>query len=225
MVLGWSKVLADNFRFTLPLTPYRSYDPADIVGHRRVLFGVEGMISDVKSLTVRLTSISLNYTTKWCLAHAAQYRYFVFCLFGLTQPFVFKVHMIFSRCTLLVRSFQACLVYLCVFLFSFIVFIVAVSDLQVLVFIFDRFLTILLLLKIMIISERTMHTINSTIVFVFFVFFATVLSPYQRIKTDDERTRYCPIYSLRYSICLPNYLPKSNHLKKTTYFCANAHTR
>lgn len=47
------QLLSESFRFTLPLTPYRPYDPADIVEHRRVLLGMEGMVSDVSSLKAR----------------------------------------------------------------------------------------------------------------------------------------------------------------------------
>ena len=48
-----TQVLSEDFRFVLPLTPYRAYDPADIEdGRRRVLLGIEGMISDTESLTV-----------------------------------------------------------------------------------------------------------------------------------------------------------------------------
>ena len=47
-------MLTEEFELSLPLTPYRPYDPADVEGgRRRVLIGVEGMISDTASLTVR----------------------------------------------------------------------------------------------------------------------------------------------------------------------------
>ncbi|CAM9517320.1 unnamed protein product [Scytosiphon promiscuus] len=49
----WSEVLTQDFELSLPLTPYRRCDPADVEGgRRRVLIGVEGMISDTASLTV-----------------------------------------------------------------------------------------------------------------------------------------------------------------------------
>ncbi|CAN0175753.1 unnamed protein product, partial [Ectocarpus fasciculatus] len=48
----WSEVLTEDFELSLPLTPYRKFDPADVEGgRRRVLVGVEGMISDTASLT------------------------------------------------------------------------------------------------------------------------------------------------------------------------------
>ncbi|CAM9360697.1 unnamed protein product [Choristocarpus tenellus] len=48
---AWREVLSETFRLTLPLTPYRSSNPCDTVEHRRVLIGVDGMISDTMSLT------------------------------------------------------------------------------------------------------------------------------------------------------------------------------
>lgn len=52
-------MLTEDFELSLPLTPYRSFDPADVEGgRRRVLVGVEGMISDTASLTVRRRCLS-----------------------------------------------------------------------------------------------------------------------------------------------------------------------
>ncbi|CAM9319484.1 unnamed protein product [Ectocarpus sp. 6 AP-2014] len=49
---AWNEVLTEDFELSLPLTPYRKFDPADVEGgRRRVLVGVEGMISDTASLT------------------------------------------------------------------------------------------------------------------------------------------------------------------------------
>jgi PAS domain S-box-containing protein len=48
----WRAVLVDNFKLTLPVTPYRSFNPADVVNHRRIMIGVEGMINDTASLKV-----------------------------------------------------------------------------------------------------------------------------------------------------------------------------
>ncbi|CAN0389258.1 unnamed protein product, partial [Hapterophycus canaliculatus] len=48
-----AQVLTKDFELSLPLTPYRRCDPADVEGgRRRVLVGIEGMISDTASLTV-----------------------------------------------------------------------------------------------------------------------------------------------------------------------------
>eukprot|EP00903_Cladosiphon_okamuranus_P007108 g6906.t1 len=55
----WSDVLTEDFELSLPLTPYRSFDPADVEGgRRRVLVGVEGMISDTMSLTEMCTTLA-----------------------------------------------------------------------------------------------------------------------------------------------------------------------
>ncbi|CAM9412901.1 unnamed protein product [Sphacelaria rigidula] len=60
----WKELLSESFRFTLPLTPYRPYDPADIVEHRRVLLGMEGMVSDVSSLKAMCTDMARKCRAK-----------------------------------------------------------------------------------------------------------------------------------------------------------------
>eukprot|EP00752_Nemacystus_decipiens_P011108 g9869.t1 len=55
----WSDVLTEDFELSLPLTPYRPFDPADVEeGRRRVMVGVEGMISDTTSLTEMCTTLA-----------------------------------------------------------------------------------------------------------------------------------------------------------------------
>ncbi|CAM9248840.1 unnamed protein product, partial [Phaeothamnion confervicola] len=49
-VEAWRSQLAQGFRLTLPLTPYRSYDSSEVTNDRRVIVGPEGMAADTKSL-------------------------------------------------------------------------------------------------------------------------------------------------------------------------------
>eukprot|EP00611_Tribonema_gayanum_P020354 TRINITY_DN3697_c0_g1_i1.p2 TRINITY_DN3697_c0_g1~~TRINITY_DN3697_c0_g1_i1.p2 ORF type:complete len:399 (-),score=158.01 TRINITY_DN3697_c0_g1_i1:527-1723(-) len=53
----WSKILAEDFKMTMPVTPYRSFSPSDVVNNRRVLLGVDGMVADTASLQVMLDNI------------------------------------------------------------------------------------------------------------------------------------------------------------------------
>ncbi|CAM9712637.1 unnamed protein product [Chrysoparadoxa australica] len=54
----WRAILTEDFKFTLPITPYRSYNPTDLVNSRRVTLGVEGMVSDTASMMVMAESIA-----------------------------------------------------------------------------------------------------------------------------------------------------------------------
>jgi PAS domain-containing protein len=56
----WSKLLAEDFKLTMPVTPYRSFSPADIFNNRRVLLGVDGMIADTASLAVMIDNIGVK---------------------------------------------------------------------------------------------------------------------------------------------------------------------
>lgn len=38
----WLEVISSDLRLTMPITPYRSFNPADVVNNRRVLLGVDG---------------------------------------------------------------------------------------------------------------------------------------------------------------------------------------
>ncbi|CAM9591480.1 unnamed protein product [Ectocarpus sp. 6 AP-2014] len=57
---SWLEVLSPDLRMTMPITPYRSFNPADVVNNRRVLLGVGGMISDTQSLSVLLDNIGVK---------------------------------------------------------------------------------------------------------------------------------------------------------------------
>lgn len=57
--IKWAEILEPDCKITMPITPYRSFDPCTITAtRRRVLVGVEGMISDTKSLRVCVDSLS-----------------------------------------------------------------------------------------------------------------------------------------------------------------------
>eukprot|EP00752_Nemacystus_decipiens_P009323 g8331.t1 len=57
---AWLEVLSPELRMAMPITPYRSFNPADVVNNRRVLLGVDGMISDTQSLSVTLDNIGVK---------------------------------------------------------------------------------------------------------------------------------------------------------------------
>lgn len=38
----WLEVISPDLRLTMPITPYRSFNPIDVVNNRRVLLGVDG---------------------------------------------------------------------------------------------------------------------------------------------------------------------------------------
>ncbi|CAM9740184.1 unnamed protein product [Chrysoparadoxa australica] len=54
----WRTILSEEFKFTLPITPYRSYNPTDLVNSRRIVVGVDGMASDTASLMVMCENIA-----------------------------------------------------------------------------------------------------------------------------------------------------------------------
>eukprot|EP00616_Rhizochromulina_sp_CCMP1243_P008969 CAMPEP_0118975194 /NCGR_PEP_ID=MMETSP1173-20130426/14842_1 /TAXON_ID=1034831 /ORGANISM="Rhizochromulina marina cf, Strain CCMP1243" /LENGTH=743 /DNA_ID=CAMNT_0006925035 /DNA_START=61 /DNA_END=2292 /DNA_ORIENTATION=+ len=56
-VTKWSTILDPNFRMTLPITPYRWFDPSEVNNGQRVVKGVDGMIRDTKSLHTLIQSI------------------------------------------------------------------------------------------------------------------------------------------------------------------------
>lgn len=41
---AWLEVVTEDLRFTMPITPYRSFSPFDVVNNRRVLLGVDGTL-------------------------------------------------------------------------------------------------------------------------------------------------------------------------------------
>lgn len=38
----WLEIISPDLRLTMPITPYRSFNPADVVNNRRVLLGADG---------------------------------------------------------------------------------------------------------------------------------------------------------------------------------------
>lgn len=53
----WHRILAEDFTFTLPVTPYRYFNPGEISRNGRVLYGVEGIIRDTASLAQLFLSV------------------------------------------------------------------------------------------------------------------------------------------------------------------------
>ena len=55
--IKWRRLLDDSFVCTLPITPFRSFQQAEILHSSRVLRGVEAFIADVRSLAVCIEGI------------------------------------------------------------------------------------------------------------------------------------------------------------------------
>ena len=53
----WSEILDSNFVFTLPITPYRSFPPHQVLDNQRYIVGIDAIISDTTSLFVMLQSL------------------------------------------------------------------------------------------------------------------------------------------------------------------------
>lgn len=53
----WEGILDDNFVFTLPITPYRSFLKRDVVSGSRMLVGVDAVIADAGSLHLMVESV------------------------------------------------------------------------------------------------------------------------------------------------------------------------
>jgi len=60
----WAKILDDNFMFTTPITPYQSFNRAEIMTNSRVMFGIDSIIKDTASFGVMVSSIGLG-SPKW----------------------------------------------------------------------------------------------------------------------------------------------------------------
>lgn len=56
-VSKWSTILDENFVFVMPITPYRSFPPSQVMNGQRLVRGVDGMIKDTASLSVLVQSI------------------------------------------------------------------------------------------------------------------------------------------------------------------------
>ena len=53
----WQKLLDPNFVLVLPITPYRSFPPGEVFEGRRVIKGVDAVISDTVSISAMFQSI------------------------------------------------------------------------------------------------------------------------------------------------------------------------
>ncbi|CAM9741415.1 unnamed protein product, partial [Choristocarpus tenellus] len=60
----WGEVLCEDFLLTLPVTPYRSFSPSDMVNNRCVRLGISGMIADTQSLAVACDNIGFKTLDK-----------------------------------------------------------------------------------------------------------------------------------------------------------------
>lgn len=56
-VSKWSTILDENFVFIMPITPYRSFPPSQVMNGQRLVRGIDGMIKDTASLSVLVQSI------------------------------------------------------------------------------------------------------------------------------------------------------------------------
>ncbi|KAG5178079.1 hypothetical protein JKP88DRAFT_281385 [Tribonema minus] len=54
----WQEFLTEGFKMTLPVMPYRSFNPADIVNNKRVATGIEGMCQDAASVATLCDCLS-----------------------------------------------------------------------------------------------------------------------------------------------------------------------
>eukprot|EP00401_Gymnodinium_catenatum_P073160 CAMPEP_0117610484 /NCGR_PEP_ID=MMETSP0784-20121206/81896_1 /TAXON_ID=39447 /ORGANISM="" /LENGTH=587 /DNA_ID=CAMNT_0005413887 /DNA_START=285 /DNA_END=2048 /DNA_ORIENTATION=+ len=54
---SWENVLEENFTLNLPITPYRSFPPAEVIDGQRIVKGIDAVIADSASLYVMLQSI------------------------------------------------------------------------------------------------------------------------------------------------------------------------
>jgi hypothetical protein len=60
----WVAILDEGFTFTLPITPYRSFNKGDIVSSSRVIVGVDAAMADAASLSLMVESVGLG-TGQW----------------------------------------------------------------------------------------------------------------------------------------------------------------
>lgn len=59
----WASVLEEDFECVMPVTPYRSFPPHQVLDSRRHLTGIKAMIYDALSLHVMLQSLSVSRGT------------------------------------------------------------------------------------------------------------------------------------------------------------------
>ena len=53
----WAAILDEGFVFTLPITPYRSFQKGDIVSSSRVIVGIDAAIADAASLALMVENV------------------------------------------------------------------------------------------------------------------------------------------------------------------------
>lgn len=57
----WATILDESVCLTLPLTPYRSFPPSEVVNGQRIVSGIDALITDTASLGVLVQSIGKNH--------------------------------------------------------------------------------------------------------------------------------------------------------------------
>lgn len=60
----WSCILDENITLTLPVTPYRSFDPSQVRGAHRVVRGIDAVMADAASLAVMAETLNQD-TDQW----------------------------------------------------------------------------------------------------------------------------------------------------------------
>ena len=55
----WAAILDEGFVFTLPITPYRSFQKGDIVSSSRVIVGIDAAIADAASLALMVENVGM----------------------------------------------------------------------------------------------------------------------------------------------------------------------
>ena len=60
----WAAILDEGFVFTLPITPYRSFQKGEIMSSNRVVVGIDATIADVASLALMVENVGQN-TDPW----------------------------------------------------------------------------------------------------------------------------------------------------------------
>ena len=53
----WTNVLDESFRLVIPVTPYRSFPPSEVVNAQRHVIGIDAVLMDTASLSVMIQSI------------------------------------------------------------------------------------------------------------------------------------------------------------------------
>lgn len=64
----WAELLDDDFTMVLPITPYRSFSPAEVCDGSRTVEGIDGVIRDTASVSVMMRSVGLPLNDGSCVS-------------------------------------------------------------------------------------------------------------------------------------------------------------